>query len=69
MQIDRINKPMRFFFAVSGTIIWLGIGLTGFSIAHWLLYVPAVFFYVAALTGICPGIILARRLLGEKGSQ
>jgi hypothetical protein len=40
-----INSPMRFFFLFAGTVIWLGIWLTGLETAHWLLYVPAVFFY------------------------
>jgi hypothetical protein len=53
---------MRFFFLIAGSMIWLGIWLTGFGTAHWLLYVPAVFFYFAALTGICPGLIFSRML-------
>jgi hypothetical protein len=57
---------MRFFFLVSGSIIWAGIWLTGFATVHWLLYVPAVFFYFAAATGICPGLIFSRLILGEK---
>jgi len=51
---------MRFFFLVVGSVIWLGIWLTGFSTVHWLLYVPAVFFYFAAITAICPGLIISR---------
>ena len=57
-----IGAAMRFFFLVAGGIIWLGIWLTGFAAAHWLLYVPAVFFIFAAVTGICPGIIFSRML-------
>jgi hypothetical protein len=56
------SASMRFFFLVTGSIVWLGIWLTGFGIAHWLLYVPAVFFYLAAITGICPGLIFSRML-------
>lgn len=58
-----ISKPMRLFFAVSGSIIWLGIGLTGFDAVHWLLYVPAVFFTFAVITGICPGLIISKWLV------
>jgi hypothetical protein len=61
-----ISKSMRFFFLVSGSIIWIGVWLTGFSTVHWLLYVPAVFFYFAAITGICPGLIFSRLIFGEK---
>ncbi len=62
----KISPAMRFFFLFSGSVIWLGIWLTGFSVAYWLLYVPACFFYFAALTGICPGLILSRLVLPEK---
>jgi hypothetical protein len=55
-----ISSPMRFFFFFAGTVLWLGIWLTGFATAHWLLYVPGVLFYFAAITGICPGIIFSR---------
>lgn len=61
-----IGKSMRFFFLVTGSVIWAGIWLTGFSVAHWLLYVPAVFFYFAAITGICPGLIISRWIFRER---
>ena len=66
MQKYIIGKSMRFFFFFSGTVIWGGIWLTGFSVVHWLLYIPAVFFYFAAITGICPGLIFSRLVFGEK---
>jgi hypothetical protein len=55
----------RFFFLVAGSIIWLGIWLTGFGSAHWVLYIPGVFFYFAAITGICPGIIISRLIFPD----
>lgn len=66
MEKYKISKPMRFFFLFSGTLIWLGIGLTGFAVAHWVLYVPAVFFSFAVVTGICPGIIISNFLFGNE---
>ena len=60
-----INSAMRLFFLVAGTVIWLGIWLTGFNIAHWILYIPAVFFLFAALTGICPGIIFTKMIVPD----
>ena len=66
MQKYMIGKSMRFFFLFSGTVIWGGIWLTGFSVVHWLLYIPAVFFYFAAITGICPGLLFSRLVFGEK---
>ena len=62
-----ITKSMRFFFLVTGSIVWIGIWLTGFHDTHWLLYVPAVFFLFAALTGICPGMIVSSLLFGGNG--
>jgi hypothetical protein len=60
-----ISRALRFFFLVAGSILWLGMWLTGFGAVHWLLYVPAGFFVFAALTGICPGIIISRLLFRE----
>ncbi|MEO7766967.1 MAG: hypothetical protein ABIS01_06055 [Ferruginibacter sp.] len=48
------SKSMRVWFAFTGTILWTGIYLTGFSIVNWLVYLPAVGFIFAAITGICP---------------
>lgn len=62
MEEYRIGPAMRLFFAVSGAIIWSGIALTGFAAVHWVLYVPAVFFAFAVVTGICPGLIISRLL-------
>lgn len=63
MQKYLIGSAMRLFFLVSGSILWLGIWLTGFDNVHWLLFVPPIFFYFAALTRICPGWIISRMLL------
>ena len=60
MNKHKIGPAMRFFFLFSGSVIWIGIWLTGFSTVHWLLYVPAINFYFAAVTAICPGIIISR---------
>lgn len=63
MSRYKISKAMRLFFAVSGIVIWLGIGLTGFHVVHWLLYVPAIFFTFAVVTGLCPGLIISKWLV------
>ncbi len=64
MKIDKINAPMRFFLFVAASLIFIGIWLTGFATAHWLLYVPVIFFLFAAATGFCPGMHLSNRLFG-----
>ena len=66
MREYMIGSSMRFFFLFSGSVIWAGIWLTGFATVHWLLYFPAIFFYFAAITGICPGIIISRLISGDK---
>lgn len=59
MDKYKVNPPMRMFFLVSGGIVWLGIALTGFAQVSWVLYIPALFFLFAALTGYCPGLMVS----------
>lgn len=61
-----MSRAMRFFFFFVGSVVLLGIGLTGFKTVHWLLYVPVVFLYFATLTGICPGINIAHTLFPDR---
>lgn len=63
------SAAIRFFLFVLGSIIWLGIWLTGFDQAHWLLYVPAAAVYFAAITGICPGLIISRMLFKSRAVE
>lgn len=66
MEKYKISRAMRFFFLVAGSLLWVGIWLTGFTTVHWLLYIPAVFFLFAAATGICPGMIVSNLLFGKR---
>jgi hypothetical protein len=59
------SKALRMTFLVTGLVIWLGIWLTGFSAAHWVLYIPAIALVFAGTTGICPGLITSKMLLKE----
>ncbi len=61
-----VSPAMRFFFLFATSVMLLGIWLTGFSVASWVLYVPPARFGFAALTGICPGLILARLVFSEQ---
>lgn len=63
MTFFKASPSVRLFLFVVGSVIWGGIALTGFSVVHWLLFVPAVFLPLAALTGFCPGMIISRWLL------
>lgn len=66
MNFHQSSPAARLFFLVVSLVMWLGIWLTGFAAAHWLLYLPAALLLFAAVTGICPGMILTRTLLKEK---
>jgi hypothetical protein len=66
--MDKMQVSMRAFFLFSGLLLWSGIWLTGFEIAHWLLYLPATFFLFSALTGICPGMVFFKELFRGKQS-
>ena len=65
MKDLHIGKAVRFFLLVVGSVIWLGIYLTGFNVVHWVLYLPAVFLIFAAVTGICPGMFFSKKLFKE----
>ena len=65
MKFFKASPSVRLFLFVVGSVIWGGIALTGFNAVHWLLYVPAIFLVLAAVTGFCPGMIITRWLLRE----
>lgn len=60
MPSIKIDLSLRIFFSVVSVILWLGILMTGLSHVHWLLYIPAIFFTIAAIFGICPGLFISR---------
>ena len=60
MALPRSSAEMRIFFAFAGTMLWLGIAHTGFELTSPLIYFPATFFAFAAITGLCPGIIISK---------
>jgi len=62
MNKHLINRAMQLFFLVMGSVMWLGIWLTGFDVVHWVLYIPAAALIFAAVTRICPGMILFNSL-------
>ncbi len=55
---------MRVWFIGPILMLWIGIYFTGFDMVHWLIYVPAFFALFAFLTGLCPGMLLIRSILG-----
>ena len=66
MNISKVGAPIRFFLLFLSSVIWIGIWHTGFEVVSWILYIPAVFLLFAAITGICPGIMLSKMLFKNK---
>lgn len=60
----KISTEMRVWFIGPILMLWIGIYLSGFDVVHWLIYVPATFALFAFLTGLCPGMLLIRSVLG-----
>jgi len=59
------SKALRLTLLTIGTILSLGIWLTGVNTVHWVLYVPTAFVLFAGITGICPGLIFNKILFKE----
>lgn len=65
MNKFKSNAPLRVFYLFAASAIWLGIWLTGFTQASWVLYVPATTFVFAAATGFCPSLITFRKVMDQ----
>ncbi|MCK5446175.1 MAG: hypothetical protein KAI73_11180 [Rhodospirillaceae bacterium] len=57
-----MGSALRLLLLTMSTVIFVGIWLSGYDQVHWLLYAPASFMLFAAITGICPGLIIWRKL-------
>jgi len=64
--VEKMSIGMKAYFLLMSLFIWGGIWLTGFAVVHWLLYIPAVFLLIAAVTGICPGMVFLGVIFKEK---
>ncbi len=62
----RISPEMRRWFAGPMIMLWTGIYLTGFEQVSWLLYLPAFLSVFALATGLCPGMMLIRRISAKQ---
>lgn len=61
----KASKAVRFFFLTTSATTFTAIWLSGFNNVHWFSYViPGVLLF-AAITGLCPGIIVAKKIFGE----
>lgn len=52
----------RMLFLTMAILIALGIYLSGYQTVHWVLYIPAAALFFAAITGVCPGLMLYKKL-------
>ena len=59
------SKALRMTFILIGMLIILGIWLTGLNVAHWVLFLPAIFLVFAGITGICPSLIINKKIFKE----
>ena len=55
-------SAIRMLFLFMAAFILLGIWLTGFSVVHWVLYIPVAALVFAGVTGICPGYLIFQKL-------
>ena len=59
------SKALRMTFILIGMFIFLGIWLSGLNVAHWVLFLPAIFLIFAGITGICPSLIINKKIFKE----
>ena len=59
----KASVSMRVFFFFLSCMLWAGIYLTGFATVSWLLYLPAAVSLFAAITGICPSLMLITKMV------
>jgi hypothetical protein len=57
-----MSPRLRVFFIGVAVFILIGIWLSGFGNVHWFIYLPPAFLLFAAITGICPGLLLLAKL-------
>jgi len=55
-------SAQRMLFLTVAVLLIVGIWLTGWGQAHWLLYVVVGMLSFAFVSGICPGLILFQKL-------
>lgn len=63
--MNKASKAVRLFFLNTSIVALIAIWLTGFDTVHWFSYAVPAFFLIAAISGICPGMIIMKKLVGE----
>jgi len=62
----KASKAVRVFFFNTSVFAMIAIWLSGFNNVHWMMYLLPGFFLFAAISGFCPGMIMAQKLFGER---
>ena len=65
MHKMKIGPATRVLFAQITTFLWLGIYFTGFENTNILIYIPSGVLTFAWITGLCPGALISRTILGK----
>lgn len=52
----------RMLFFTVALLLGAGIYLSDWNQVHWLLYLPTIMLVFAGITGICPGLLLYKKL-------
>lgn len=55
-------SAQRMLFFTVAALLGTGIWLTGIHQIHWFLYLPTVMLVFAGVTGICPGLLLYKKI-------
>lgn len=55
-------SAQRMLFFTVAALLGAGIWLSGWQQVHWMLYLPTVMLVFAGLTGICPGLMLYKKV-------
>jgi len=61
------SNTVRVFLFNIAAIIMISIWLSGFNNVHWFSYVLPSFLLLAAVTGLCPGLFISKKVLAVLG--
>lgn len=61
------SNSVRLFLFNVAAINMIAIWLSGFNNVHWFSYGLPAFLTMAAVTGLCPGLFISKKVLGALG--
>lgn len=61
------SNTVRIFLFNVAVINLIAIWLSGFNSVHWFSYLLPAFLLMAAITGLCPGMFISKKVLGILG--